>query len=112
MQKKEDKVGNKTIYKEGRQRKKYTERDWERSEIDPKKSCNFGLCASVKKKMFIIIFLFNYIPLVGNMPSVLQTSLLAILMIVKNQFKKGIGENIFFSFLAGRHQSVNWYIWA
>ena len=76
-------------------------------EIDPKKSSNFGLCASAKKKMFIVIFLFNYIPLVGNMPSVLQTSLLAILMIVKNQFKKGNGENIFFSFLAGRHQSVN-----
>ena len=57
--------------------------------------------------MFIIIFLLNYIPVVGNMPSVLQTSLLAILIIVKNQFKTGNGENIFFSFLAGRHQSVN-----
>ena len=67
-------------------------------EIDPKKSSNVGLCASAKKKRFIVIFLFNYIPLVGNMPSVLQTSLLAILMIVKNQFKKGNGENIFFFF--------------
>ena len=74
-------------------------------EIDPKKSSSFGLCASAKN-------MFNYIPLVGNMPSVLQTSLLAILMIDTNQFKRGKGENIFFSFLAGRHQSVNWYIWA
>ena len=74
-------------------------------EIDPKKSSNFGLYSSAKNP-------FNYIPLVGNMPSVLKTSLLAILMIVKNQFKKGNGENIFFSFLAGRHQSVNSYIWA
>ena len=57
------------------------------------------------------MFLFNYIPLVGNMSSVLQTLLLAILILVKNQFKNGNGENIFFSFLAGRHQSVNWYIW-
>ena len=65
------------------------------------------VCALLRKKMFMIIFLFTYIPLVGNMPSVLQTSLLAILMIVKNQFKKGNGENIFFSLLAGRHQSVN-----
>ena len=58
------------------------------------------------------MFLFNYIPLVGNMSSVLQTLLLAILILVKNQLKNGNGENIFFSFLAGRHQSVNSYIWA
>ena len=107
MQKKEDKVGNETVYKEGRQRKKIHRARLRKIEIDPKKSSNFGLCASAKKKMFIVIFLLNYIPLVGNMPSVLRTSLLAILMIVKNQFKKGNGENIFFSFLAGRHQSVN-----
>ena len=74
-------------------------------EIDPKKSSNFGLCASAKN-------MFNYIPWVGNVPSVLQTSLLAILMIVKNQLKRGNGENTFFSFLTGRHQSVNLYIWA
>ena len=89
MQKKEDKVGNETVYKEGRQRKKIQRARLRKIEIDPKKSSNFGLCASAKN-------MFNYIPLVGNMPSVLQTSLLAILMIVKNQFKKGNGENIFF----------------
>ena len=99
MQKKEHKVGNETVYKEGRQRKKYSERDWERSKY-PKKSSNFGSC------------LITLIPLVGNISPKLQTSLLPILMIVKNQFKKGNGENIFFSFLAGRHQSVNWYTWA
>ena len=37
MQNKEDKVGNKTVYKEGRQRKKYRERDWERSKYILKK---------------------------------------------------------------------------
>ena len=56
--------------------------------------------------MFIIIFLFNYISLVGNMSSVLKTSLLTILMIVKNQFKQGNRENILFSLLAGRHKAL------
>ena len=44
------------------------------------------------------MFLFNYIPLVGNMSSVLQTLLLAILILVKNQFKNGNGETSFFRF--------------
>ena len=100
MQKKEDKVGNETVYKEGRQRNKIQRARLRKIVIDPQKSSNFDLWASAKN-------MFNYIPLVGNIPSVLQTSLLAILMKVKNQFKKGNGENIFFSFLAGLHQSVN-----
>ena len=94
------------IKKEGK--KKMRRARLRKIEIDPKKSSNFGLRSSAKNP-------FNYIPVVGNMPSVLQTSLsaiLTVLMIVKNQYKKGNSENIFFSFLAGRHQSVNSYIWA
>ena len=37
MQKKEDKVGNETVYKEGRQRKKIQRARLRKIEIDPKK---------------------------------------------------------------------------
>ena len=87
------------IKKEGKEKNAASETEKDRNRY-PKKSSNFGSC------------LITLIPLVGNISSKLQTSLLPILMIVKNQFKKGNGENIFFSFLAGRHQSVNLYIWA
>ena len=51
MQKKEDKVGNKTVYKEGRQRKN-TESETEKDQNRSQKSCNYGLCASAKKNVY------------------------------------------------------------
>ena len=41
MQKKEDKVGNETVYKEGRQRKKIHRARLRKIEIDPKKKFQF-----------------------------------------------------------------------
>ena len=41
MQKKEDKVGNETVYKEGRQRKKIQRARLRKIEIDPKKKFQF-----------------------------------------------------------------------
>ena len=54
MQKKEDKVGNETVYKEGRQRKKIQRARLRKIEIDPKKSSNFGLSvgASANKNVY------------------------------------------------------------
>ena len=72
--KKEDKVGNKEVYKKERQRKKYRGRDW--------KSSSFGLYASAIKKFNFSDF---YIPLVGNMPFVLKPSSVAILMIISQK---------------------------
>ena len=98
MQKKEHKVGNETVYKEGRQRKKYSERDWKRSKY-PKKSSNFGSC------------LITLIPLVGNISPKLQTSLLAILMIVKISSRREMVKTSFFRFSLAVTKVLTYTYW-
>ena len=78
------------IKKEGKEKNAASETEKDRNRY-PKKKFQFWFV-----RFFGKICLITLIPLVGNMPPVLQTSLLPILMIVKNQFKKGNGENIFF----------------
>ena len=50
MQKKEDKVGNETVYKEGRQRKKIHRARLRKIEIDPKKKFQFWFVRFCEKK--------------------------------------------------------------
>ena len=49
MQKKDDKVGNKMLLKEGKEKKKGSDREKDRNKF-AKRSPTFGLCACAKNK--------------------------------------------------------------
>ena len=105
MQKKDQKVGNKTANKERKEGKK---EDRERKiEIDSQKKtkkCKFWLLRMREKQKK----LFNYVRLVGNMPFFLQNSFLAIGMIISR--KRGdmaIIARVWLSFLP---ICYSWYL--
>ena len=69
MQKKKDKVGNETIYKEGRQRKKMQRARLRKIEIDILKKVPTLVRALLRKNMFNYINSFSrkYAPCVANL---------------------------------------------
>ena len=100
MQKKDNKVGNKTTKKEGKKEKKRT-REKNRNRFARKTTLNnskFWLLRMRQgKKSRLITSGWS-----ENMPFFLQNSLLAIVMLIKEELVK----NNVFSLLAGRHQRV------
>jgi len=110
MQKKDDKVGNKTANKEERQRKKNVRE--RQIKIDsrphslPDKRPNFGLCACVKNQK-----LFNDVRFVRKYAFFAKLIFFAVLMLISRKpvQRRGISENAVFSLLTGRHQRVKPY---